>query len=72
MSNVIEFDGYTKLDIPIERIRDNVPWDKIDTALVLTWQDGELVPYSNRADIEHCTFMAQKFLHKAYNGDYET
>lgn len=40
MSNIIEFDGYTKLDIPIERLRDNIEWDKCDTALVLTWQDG--------------------------------
>lgn len=72
MSEVIEFDGWTTLDIPIERLRDNIKWDKCDTALVLTWQDGKVVPYCNRADLEHCVFLASQFIHNALNGEYDT
>lgn len=70
-SNVIGIGGVTRLDIPIESLRDNINWDNTEDALVLILEkDGEFQAYSNRADGRKSLYLASRFAHKYLNGDY--
>lgn len=69
--NVVEFNGYTKLPIDLQRMVKNIDWESKQDALILTInKDGEFIPYSNNPDEEKAIWLATKFINNIMNGVY--
>jgi hypothetical protein len=68
MSKVIGMGNVTKQDIPVERMRDNIDWGKIDTAIIIAVEGNPGIPrlqvYSSTADAERMVFLAQMLIQK--------
>jgi len=70
-NNVIYFSGMTSLPLPATRLRDNIDWDNVESALVIALdKDGVFEAYANNPDSTMSLFLAQKFAHKMLAGDY--
>jgi hypothetical protein len=70
MGEVVVLAGYTKLDIPVERVLDGAK--HLERVLVLGWtNDGEFwAASSHGGDGTKTADLAQRFIHKFYAGDY--
>lgn len=70
MGEVVYLEGWTKLAVPSERVLDAAK--RFEKVLVLALEeDGSLYAASSDPDFLANLFLAQKFVHKAMNGDYD-
>jgi hypothetical protein len=70
MGEVVYIGGWTKLPVPSERVLDAAK--KFENVLVLAWDDdGLLYAATSDPDLHSNVCLAQKFVHKAMNGDYD-
>lgn len=72
MGDVVLMKGLTSLDLPVERVLDGAK--HLESVLVLGWsKEGEFWAASSNgsAKTSEIVSLAQRFVHKFYNGDYE-
>lgn len=71
MGEVVRLNCLTTLDLnPDDVLTGNV--GKMEEVLLLGFdKEGEFHVASSKADLEHLCFLAQKFIHKVHEGDYE-
>jgi len=71
MGEVVNLPVKTTLDLSATRLRDGVPWDDVETAIVITLDDdGEMQLYGTSSDLRTVLWLCQKVAHKILNGDY--
>lgn len=68
---VVTLDVATTLDIPLERLRDNIEWEQLDTVLIIAFdKNDELRGYSNKAISHTHLYMMEMWKHKLLRGDF--
>jgi hypothetical protein len=69
VGDVVILNGWTNLDIPVERVLEGAR--DLEYVLILgVKQDGSFVAASNKADLRQGLWAASKYIHKVHNGDY--
>jgi hypothetical protein len=70
MGDVVRLPGITRLPLdPDVVLQGNV--GNLDEVLILgTDKEGEFFAATSKPDIERLVWLAQRFIHKAMNGDY--
>jgi len=72
MGNIVQFDGFTSLDIDTAEMLRNIADEKPANAFVVVWpEDGSLPTYhSNTSDVPVILMRLNEFIHQYYNGDF--
>ena len=71
MGEVVILPGWTKLPLPKERVL-NAAGEALEDVFVLGWdKNRKLYAATSNPDLMECVMLAQKFIHKAMNGDYD-
>ena len=74
MAEIIKFPGLAYLPVPAPEILRNIADEGPKNVFVICWpQDGKMPTYhSNTSDIPVILLRLQEFIHKFYNGDFQT
>jgi hypothetical protein len=74
MSNVKKFNGVTKHNINASDMLKAIAEEKPNHSFVICWpEDGSLPTYhSSTGDMPIILMRLQEFIHKYYNGDFNT
>ncbi len=71
MSNVVNIDTLTKLDVPVEAVLGGALDAKLETVLVLGCaDDGEIYAASSTGDVGALLLMIEEWKHKLLSGEY--
>jgi hypothetical protein len=71
MGDVIKWTGNTRLPIPVADVCEESK--DLEYVLILGLdKDGHFVVRCSEADIYKATYLANQFIHKEHNGDYES
>ena len=72
MSNVVQLDVLTKLDLPSEQMLKNIAEEKPAKVFVICWpEDGSMPTYhSNTSDIPVILMRLREFEHKYFSGKF--
>jgi hypothetical protein len=50
---IVAFTGTTTVDLPVQKLVDNIKWDQLDSVLVIgTDKNGEVHLFANKAEID--------------------
>jgi hypothetical protein len=70
MGEVVILHGWTRLDIPVERVLEGSR--DFEYVLILgVKQDGNFAAASNTSDLDRALWACTKFIHKYHAGDYD-
>lgn len=68
--NIVQFNGFTKLDLNPKSILTNIAESNLDQCIVIGVKDGEQRFYSSIADESQIIYMIEVLKHKLLNGDF--
>lgn len=74
LAEVVRMRGVTTLEVPVERVLNSALAEELDEVLIIGrhFNSGLLFAAASGGEVDRVVGMAQRFIHKTYNGDYNS